>query len=112
MIVGGVLVIVALIVASVFILGIIYNDIPIVSVSVTIFITLIGSLGLGGMIDDIEKSNFELALKCAENGIECTVTDTDSFEKRLSKEAVLRAKAGESIDIESVLSFVSEKDSN
>ena len=52
----------------------------------------------------IQKNNFDLALKCAENGIECTVTDTESFEKRLSK-AVLRAKAGESIDIESVLSF-------
>ena len=64
------------------------------------------------MIVDIEKSNFDLALKCAENSIECTVTDTESFEKRLSKEAVLRAKAGESIDIESVLSFVSEKDSD
>ena len=112
MIIGGVLVLVALIVASVFILGIIYDGIPIVSVSVTIFITLIGSLGLYGMIVDIEKSNFDLALKCAENGIECTVTDTESFEKRLSKEAVLRAKAGESIDIESVLSFVSEKDSD
>lgn len=53
----------------------------------------------------------ECLLKCL-NVMECTVTDIDSFEKRLSKEAVLRAKAGESIDIESVLSFVSEKDSD
>ena len=112
MIVGGVLVIVALIGASGFILGIMYDDIPIASVLFTIVITLIGGIGLGGMVDVAEKSNFYLALKCAENGIECTVKDTESFEKRLSKEAVLRAKAGESIDIESVLSFVSEKDSN
>jgi len=112
MIIGGILVLVALIVASVFILGIIYDDIPIASVISAIVIILLGSLGLYGMIVDIEKSNFDLALKCAENGIECTVTDTESFEKRLSKEAVLRAKAGESIDIESVLSFVSEKDSD
>lgn len=112
MIIGGILVLVALIVASVFVLGIIYDDIPIASVISAIVIILLGSLGLYGMIVDIEKSNFDLALKCAENGIECTVTDTESFEKRLSKEAVLRAKAGESIDIESVLSFVSEKDSD
>ena len=112
MIIGGVLVIVALIVVSGFFLGIMYDDMPIASVISAIVIILLGSLGLYGMIVDIEKSNFDLALKCAENGIECTVTDTESFEKRLSKEAVLRAKAGESIDIESVLSFVSEKDSD
>lgn len=112
MIVSGVFVIIALIGVSGFILGIMYNDTPIASVLFTIVITLIGGLGLCGITNNIEKSNFDLALKCAENGIECTVTDTESFEKRLSKEAVLRAKAGESIDIESVLSFVSEKDSD
>ena len=112
MIFGGVLVIVALIVVSGFILGIIYDDIPTGSVLGAIAITLMGVLCLCGIIDGTEKYNFDLALKCAENGIECTITDIESFEKRLSKEAVLRAKAGESIDIESVLSFVSEKDSD
>ena len=112
MIIGGVLVVVALITVSGCVLGVTHDDSPILSVIFAIVITLIGGVGLGVWIEVTEKSNFDLALKCAENGIECTVTDTDSFEKRLSKEAVLRAKAGESIDIESVLSFVSEKDSN
>ncbi|HCI29845.1 MAG TPA: hypothetical protein DE117_06700 [Fervidobacterium sp.] len=112
MIVVGVLVIVALIMVSGCVLGVTHDDIPILSVIFAIVITLIGGVGLCGMIDDIEKANFDLALKCAENGIECVVIDIDTFEERLSKEAVLRAKAGESIDIKSVLSFVSEKDSN
>ena len=112
MIVGGVIVVVALIVMSGYVLGVMHDDIPILSVTFAIVIILLGGLGLCGIIDDTEKYNFDLALKCAENGIECTVMDIESFEKRLSKEAVLRAKAGESIDIESVLSFVSEKDSD
>ena len=112
MIVGGVLVIVALIMVSGFIFGMMHDDMPIFGVISAIVITLIASIGLCGMINDTEKYNFDLALKCAENDIECTVTDIESFEKRLSKEAVLRAKAGESLDIESVLSFVSEKDSD
>lgn len=112
MIVGGVLAVVAMIVVSGFILGIMFTDIPIVSVISAIVIIIVGGVGLGETVNVTEKSNFDLALKCAENGIECTITDTESFEKRLSKEAVLRAKAGESIDIESVLSFVSEKDSD
>jgi len=112
MIVSGVFVIVALIMVGGFIFGVTHDDSPILSVIFAIVITLIGGVGLGVLVEVTEKSNFDLALKCAENGIECTVTDIDSFEKRLSKEAVLRAKAGESIDIESVLSFVSEKDSD
>lgn len=112
MIIGGVLVVVALIMMSGFIFRMMYDGMPILSVLSAIIITLIGGLGLGEMINYREKSNFDLALKCAENGIECVVIDIDTFEKRLSKEAMLRAKAGESIDIKSVLSFVSEKDSN
>lgn len=107
-----VLAFIVLVMMAGFMFGMLHDDIPIISMVFTIVITLIGGLGLCGMIVGIEKSNFDLALKCAENSIECTVTDIESFEKRLSKEAVLRAKAGESIDIESVLSFVSEKDSN
>ena len=95
-----------------FIIGMLHDEAPIMSMVVAIVVLLIGGIGLVGMFTNIEKSNFDLALKCAENGIEGVVIDIDTFEKRLSKEAVLRAKAGESIDIKSVLSFVSEKDSN
>lgn len=95
-----------------FMIGMIHDGVPIISMVFAIVVLLIGGIGLVGMFTNIEKSNFDLALKCAENRIECVVIDIDTFEKRLSKEAMLRAKVGESIDIKSVLSFVSEKDSN
>lgn len=110
--IGGVLVVIVLIMIAGFMFGMLHDEVPIISMVSAIVVLLIGGICLGGMVNSIEKSNFDLALKCAENGIECVVIDIDTFEKRLSKEAMLRAKVGEFIDIKSVLSFVSEKDSN
>lgn len=110
--IGGVLVAIVLIMITGFMFGMLHDEVPIISMVFAIVVILMGGIGLVGMFTNIEKSNFDLALKCAENGIECVVIDIDTFEKRLSKEAMLRARVGESIDIKSILSFVSEKDSN
>lgn len=107
-----VLAVIVLVMMAGFMIGMLRGGASIPDIVFAIGVLLIGSICLVGMVNSIEKSNFDLALKCAENGIECVVIDIDTFEKRLSKEVMLRAEAGESIDIKSVLSFVSEKDSN